>query len=225
MKLKQIKRITGTIKVITGLHIGGSSDTMEISGNDNPIIRSPANSMPYIPGSSLRGKMRSLAEWYFGEVPRNGSVLNADRNYRTAKVFGVSADKEKGRGPTRLIVRDAPISDEWLCKFGSGTPITEMKSENSINRITAMANPRPMERVVPGVTFDCEIIYRVFDMDDDGQEDETLFDEIVRTALALLEADAIGGGASRGNGKVALHLKIDGNPLSLPELSFAETAG
>jgi len=225
MKLKQIKRITGTIEVITGLHIGGSSDTMEISGNDNPIIRSPANSMPYIPGSSLRGKMRSLAEWHFGEVPRAGSVLNADRNCRTAKVFGVSADKKKGRGPTRLIVRDAPISDEWLCKFRSGTPITEMKSENSINRITAMANPRPMERVVPGVTFDCEIIYRVFDMDDNGQEDETLFDEIVLTALALLEADAIGGGASRGNGKIALHLKIDGNPLSLPELSFAETAG
>jgi len=221
MKLKQIKRITGQIEVVTGLHIGGSSDTMEISGNDNPIIRNPANSMPYIPGSSLRGKMRSLAEWHFGEVPRDGNVLNADRESMTAKVFGISADKKRGRGPTRLIVRDAPLSEGWLQKFKSGTPITEMKSENSINRITAMANPRPMERVVPGVTFECELICRIFDMDDDGLEDESLFDEIVLTALALLEADAIGGGASRGNGKISLHLKLDGKPLTLPTLSFA----
>lgn len=222
MKLKAIKVISGTIEVVTGLRIGGSQDTMEISGLDNPIIRNPANAQPFIPGSSIRGRMRSLAEWYFGEIPPDGDVVKIKPDSRTAKVFGAPAQQEGGRGPTRLIVRDAMLSEPSLQRFRSGEPITEIKSENSINRITAMANPRPMERVLPGVTFDCEMIYRVFDMDDNGEEDESLFDEILLPALRLLEMDALGGGSSRGNGKIRLDLKLNGEPLELPTLAFCK---
>lgn len=222
MKLKDIWTITGTIKVLTGLRIGGSQDTMEISGLDNPIIRNPANAQPFIPGSSIRGKMRSLAEWYFGDVPPDGNVVKVRPGTNTAKVFGVPATDGGEHGPTRLIIRDAHLSEKSLADFRNGRPITEVKSENSINRINARANPRPMERVLPGVTFDCEMIYRIFDMDDDGAEDKRLFDEVLLPALRLLEMDALGGGASRGNGKIKLNLQRNGEPLTLPDLFTAK---
>lgn len=236
IKLVKIRSITAKIVVETGLRIGGSQETMEISGLDNPIIRNPANAEPFIPGSSLKGRMRSLAEWYFGEVPEDGDVTKPDVTTRTARVFGIPArDPSKftgeeraayERGPTRLIVRDAALSKESRARFAGGTPITEVKSENSINRLTAMANPRPMERVLPGVSFDLGMVYRVFDVDgDDGKRDLALFDEVVLTALALVEADALGGGSSRGNGKVRFQdLAVDGEPIPLPQLTFAEEA-
>lgn len=58
--------IQGDIYALTGLHIGGAAGALEIGGVDSPIIRNPLNNQPYIPGSSLRGKMRSLAERLHG---------------------------------------------------------------------------------------------------------------------------------------------------------------
>jgi len=231
-KLIGVKKITGRIVVKTGLRIGGSQETMEISGLDNPIIRNPANSEPFIPGSSLKGRMRSLAEWYFGEIPQDGDVTKPDITSRTARVFGIPAidpgkdeakRKASTRGPTRLVVRDCHLSDESREAFKAGRPITEIKTENSINRLTAMANPRSMERVLPGVKFDLEIIYRVFDIDGDGgSEDESLFKEVFLIAMALLQADALGGGSSRGNGKIEFeNLQVDGQKLALPALPFS----
>ncbi len=231
-------KVTGTITVETGLHIGGSQETMEISGLDNPIIKNPANSEPYIPGSSLKGRMRSLAEWYFGEVPAQGDVTKPDYRSRTGRVFGLPAkDPSKlsdpveraayERGPTRLIVRDSRLSAASRQAFKDGAPLTEVKSENSIDRLSSMANPRPMERVLPGVSFALEIVYRIFDVDGDGgEQDRALFEEVVTVALALVEADALGGGGSRGNGKVKFDLKLNDEQLTLPVLKFktAESA-
>jgi CRISPR-associated protein Csm3 len=232
-QLKSVIRITGRIDVVTGLRIGASQETMEISGLDNPIIRNPANAEPYIPGSSLKGRMRSLAEWYFGELPTDGEVIKPTVTSQTARVFGIPAKDPNRisnheerlahqRGPTRLLVRDAHLSEDSRQEFKQGRPITEVKTENSINRLTSMANPRPMERVLPGVSFDLEMVYRIFDVaGDDGKEDRRLFEQVLLTAMALLEADALGGGSSRGNGKIVFRdLKADGQPLTLPALTF-----
>lgn len=232
-QLITIKTITGAIVVDTGLRIGGSQETMEISGLDNPIIRNPANAEPFIPGSSIKGRLRSLAEWYFGEIPDQGDVTRPDVTSQTARVFGIPAkdpsreqDPEKQqafqRGPTRLIVRDARLSDDSRQAYRSGRPITEVKSENSINRLTAMANPRPMERVLPGVKFDFEMVYRIFDVNGDGgSADQQSFTDVLLVALSLLEADALGGGSSRGNGKIHFDpLLVDGQPIQLPPLQF-----
>ena len=238
-RLMEIRRITGRIVVETGLHIGASAETMEISGLDNPIVRNPADNMPYIPGSSLKGRMRSLAEWYFEELPENGEVTKPILTARTSRVFGIPAqDPRKAadeptrqavqRGPTRLIVRDAPLTEESARAYASGRPLTEVKSENSINRLTSMANPRPMERVLPGVAFQMEMLYRIFDVDGDaGEIDRRLFDDVLLYALALVEADALGGNVSRGCGKVRFEdLKCSTNGdqqtrgLQLPELIF-----
>lgn len=224
-KLRGHRRITGQIEVITGLRVGAGQDTMEISGLDNPIIRNPVTGDPYIPGSSLKGKMRSLMEWYKGKLDPDGKPYSTkDPNCPITRVFGGPASQDFQIGPTRLLVRDAHLSRESRGQFERGVPITEVKHENSINRLTAMANPRPMERVVPGVKFDFEIVYRILDTDDGGETDRKYFDEIVLTALALVEADCLGSAGSRGCGKVKFHLKDEsGNPVALPKLDFTTT--
>lgn len=235
--MKAVVRIAGTLEVVTGLRIGGSAEIMEISGLDNPIIRNPRNAEPFVPGSSLRGRMRSLAEWYFAELPTDGNVIFPKIGSRTARVFGIPAKDPKRaesakdaaefvRGPTRLIVRDALLSEESRELLRRGSPITEVKSENSINRLTSMANPRPMERVLPGVRFDVEMAYRVFDLGDGGAEDEKNLNEVLLVAMRLLELDALGGGGSRGNGKVVWkNLTRDGSPLDLASVSIRGLSG
>src|SRR3989338_11494456 len=75
MKFIRYKTITGIMQCVSGLRIGGSKDTIEIGGMDNPIIRNPLDKFPYIPGSSIKGKMRSLLEWEIdGKLGRDGNV-------------------------------------------------------------------------------------------------------------------------------------------------------
>ncbi len=219
MKINTIKQIKGKICVQTGLHIGGSTETMEIGGVDNPILRNGSNNEPYIPGSSLKGKMRSLMEWHLGKLhPKGDPFMDTDPNCPITRVFGHSASNDNQVGPTRLIVRDCFLSEESRQAFAAGQDLTEVKHENSINRITAMANPRPLERVVPGVTFDLDIVYRVIDVGDGGATDERNFTDVVLKALALVERDYLGGAGSRGCGKVKFIDLTDetGQPLQLP---------
>lgn len=237
-QLLEIYTITGEILVETGLHIGGSAETMEISGIDNPILRSAADNLPYIPGSSLKGKLRSLSEWARGEIPTNGEVIKPKLSSDSARVFGIPAQNPKKdsaedqevaqRGPTRLVVRDAFLTDQSRTDFKQGKLLTEVKTENSINRLTSMANPRPLERVLPGVRFRMELLYKVFDVGgDDGEGDRGRFESVLLPALALLQADALGGAVSRGCGKIRFeNLQRDGNPLELPAVSslFTKTA-
>ncbi len=206
MKLIKAKKITGKIRVETGLHIGAGNDAIEIGGMDNPIIRDPMTNLPYIPGSSIKGKMRSLIEWKLGKVQaNNGSPCNCGSpDCPVCRIYGVAisrnaSDFAKDRGPTRIVVRDAHLSEEFRPKLNV---IVEEKNENSIDRITAKANPRPLERVVPGVTFDFEIIYRIIDTGDQGKKDEEFFNIAVLDVLKMLENDYLGGGGSRGNGKI-----------------------
>lgn len=228
MKQLKIKTLTGKIKIETGLHIGAGSDVIEIGGMDNPIIRNPKTKMPYIPGSSLKGKMRSLMEWKLGKVALNNGKPCSCGKCEVCRVFGVSAankseEKELAgqRGPTRLIVRDAEISLKSLEEYNNdGIPLVEEKHENTINRITAEANPRPVERIVPGTLFDFNLSYRVLDTGDDGQEDEKNFTEVVLTAMAMVQLDYLGGGGSRGNGKISFVDLQDenGQNIQLPEV-------
>ena len=114
-------------------------------------------------------------------------------------------------------MRDAVLTEEWTKKFREGKPIIEEKSENSLNRITAVANPRPIERIVPGVEFNFEISYRVIDTGDNGNTDEKYFDSVVKECLRLLQNDYLGGGGSRGNGEIEfVDLKDEaGNEIKL----------
>lgn len=207
MKQIALKTLTGKVLVKTGLHIGAGNDKVEIGGMDNPIIRNPLTYEPYIPGSSIKGKMRSIVEWKFDKLKDTGGkpCSCGKANCEICRVFGsanMKSEEAKDRGPTRLIVRDAVLTKEWKEKFKNGASIVEEKSENSLNRITAEANPRPIERVVSGVEFDFEISYRVLDTGDNGDLDNRYFKDVVLESLKLLQNDYLGGGGSRGNGQI-----------------------
>ena len=220
MKLVGYKKIEGIIEVVTGLHIGGSSSTIEIGGRDNPVIRNPISKEPYIPGSSLKGKMRSLLELRLGKIEGDpaskfyGEVHSwcNDSSCPICTIFGTSGE-EGDIGPTRLIVRDAFLDTEFkrnLESRGIGwspIAITEDKFENSINRITARANPRNFERVVAGAIFAFNMNYRVFSNGDNGVSDEQMFPYVL-DALRLIEDDALGGAGSRGCGQVKFTIQL-----------------
>ncbi len=161
--------LQGQIKCLTGLHIGGSSTGVEIGGLDNPVIKNPLSEKPYIPGSGLKGKLRSLLEWRLGKIAHNpkhkGFTACSCGECAACTIFGVSSDETEVRlkaGPSRLTVRDAfptaVTEDKWLTWLGQAI-YTEIKTENTLDRVTAEANPRPMERVPAGSAFAFEMIF------------------------------------------------------------------
>lgn len=220
MRLKSIKEINGTIKLLTGTRIGGSADLIEIGGNDNPVIRNPLTSELYIPGSSLKGKIRVLTEWLEGKVT-DGLTHSCDENScPVCRVFGRSAQNSKvaKSGPTRISIKDAYLTEESkieLEKLKNRTGLdTEWKYENNINRITSEATPRNLERVPAGIEFDFKITYKVLDMGDNGKMDEDMFERVVLRGLKAILLEGIGGGTSRGNGQIEFtKLLVDGEDL------------
>jgi CRISPR-associated protein Csm3 len=224
MKQIKLKKITGQIVVKTGLHIGAGNAKVEIGGMDNPVIRDPYTRHPFIPGSSIKGNMRSLLEWKFNKVQQNGGKPCGcgKTDCEICRVFGSAnssknSDDAKSRGPSRLIVRDAFRTKEWLKNYLDGKPLIEEKSENTLNRITAEANPRQMERVVPGVAFEFDLAYRIIDTGDNGQKDEEYFEKVVKEGLRLLQNDYLGGGGTRGSGRIEFTALKDeaGNEITL----------
>lgn len=193
IKLKKKIIYTGTIVLKTGLHIGGTNTALNIGGPDKFVIRNPINQLPYIPGSSLKGKMRSLIELLYGETSNGGDVTN-DPNSKAGALFGVSSDRN-GR-PSRIIIRDGELMNPEDLN-NTDLLYTESKTEVNINRITAKANPRTFERVPAGAKFRLEMVLNIFEGDDENALRKT-----VKEAMALLEDDYLGGNGSRGYGQV-----------------------
>nr|WP_298674065.1 type III-A CRISPR-associated RAMP protein Csm3 [uncultured Prevotella sp.] len=195
---KLIKKIvyTGKIVLLTGLHIGGSNSAMNIGGPDNFVVRNPLNNLPYIPGSSLKGKLRSLCELYNGEVGADGGPSKNPKD-KSGALFGTSADDKTGHA-SRLIVRDAELDLANKDDFKNcDMPYTESKTEANISRITSKASPRTFERVPAGAKFNYEIILNIFE----GENEKDLQDTL-KQSKALLEDDYLGGNGSRGYGKI-----------------------
>lgn len=196
--------LKGKLKTLTPLHIGGSKDKFEIGGVDNPVIKDPVTNYPYIPGSSLKGKLRMLLEFAEGVVKESEKKKNEfppSSDPVITSLFGDSADNSSN-GPTRLIVRDAYPDQKTITLWentNSETLYTEYKAENTIDRMTSAANPRFMERVHKGSEFDVEFIIQVFSMDEEKGKNN--FEKLVKS-IRLLEDSTLGGGGSRGSGKV-----------------------
>lgn len=226
--------LSGQIICVTGLHIGGTTTGVEIGGLDNPVIKDPLSDQPYIPGSGLKGKLRSLTEWslgLIGEHPKHGGYAAydchelevtpppgpAEANYAryqkalvVGKLYGAASDNNTVRvasGPSRLTVRDAFLTPDAQTKLQDalGTRLfTEVKTENALDRVTSEANPRPIERVPAGSAFSFTFIVDVYEA-----SDRQLFRELFG-AMRLLEHSALGGSGSRGHGQV----KFDALELS-----------
>ena len=192
-------RIQANILLITGLHIGGSKDNVEIGGIDNPVIKIMSdNGKPYIPGSSLKGKMRCLLEQIKGVKLGGSSLINS--------VFGFTDDKSI----SKLIVRDAYLTNESVNKLEAcdnlDMPYTENKYENTIDRYTGTTikgGIRQTERVPAGVSFKSEFIINVWKSDEqDEEKDKDNSLALFKDAINALENDYLGGSGSRGYGQI-----------------------
>ncbi|VEP18161.1 Type III-A CRISPR-associated RAMP protein Csm3 [Hyella patelloides LEGE 07179] len=271
--------ITVDIVIETGLHIGGGGETLDIGGLDHSVIRDPISRHPYIPGSSLKGKLRSILErlenkpvnrpggsgtyrYESDDLEEGYSEIGEQSNKQTIKfkgakncpvsrIFGstgvscwvkksiceeqdlelVKSEERndlgnnekyvfvKGRSSTaRLIVRDAYLTDnsaKLLEKIDTGLYMTEWKFENGIDRITAAANPRQVERVPKDSEFEVELVYTVEDFTDEEQNSGQLINRAeifteahrdiknILRAMMVLEDDGLGGNISRGYGKIS----------------------
>ncbi len=229
LKLIKIKKLNGKIVLKSGLHIGSGNMEMHIGGTDNPVIKHPHTLEPYIPGSSLKGKVRSLMELASGLVPYaedNGGLVTAkvlnklqDESLKKEaqailKIFGsggADADEDHGLGPTRVSFSDCYLDEDWKKKAQVNRwQLTEVKSENKINRITGTAlHPRFIERVPEGTVFNFSLTFKILD-----ESDEELFKKILN-GLKLLEMDTLGGSGSRGYGSIKFEgLTCDGEPIN-----------
>lgn len=229
MKLTNIIEIKAKLVLKTGLHIGAGDSEMHIGGIDNTVIKNPITQSPYIPGSSLKGKIRSLLEWRSGDVKESPLSLkdlpnatNPNNVKDILRLFGVTGDSKNDNallrelGVSRLAFWDCHLDSDWEAKIkGDNLSLTEAKSENTINRITATAdNPRQTERVPAGAEFDFKLTMRQFEGDSDALV------ALVLKGLRLLELDSLGGSGSRGYGKVEFQdLTVDGNTRNLSEIN------
>jgi CRISPR-associated protein Csm3 len=214
--------LEGEIHCQTGLHIGAGKGSLEIGGADNPVVKD-AFGIPYIPGSSLRGRLRALLEQTMGLAAPSELVYLSKRKGQEVRIhqsdradddicvlFGRNpgrVDKVTGEAlegstatPARLTVYDAPLVVDSITpqmRENLDDELTEVKSENAVDRITSQANPRTLERVPAGARFKFRMVMDVL-----CEEDKPLVARLAE-GLRLLEDDALGGGGSRGNGRVA----------------------
>jgi CRISPR-associated protein Csm3 len=230
MATKLIKKIEfqGKLVLKTGLHIGGTNSSMQIGGIDKSVIRNPITNQPFIPGSSLKGKLRSLLEVSMGIIgpPVTDKVQNGPAKVNSpAELFGNAlSDKEKDdylkKGilaknlPSRVIVRDCELmgavdsrSQKFITvkEFEARTeiPFTEGKTEVVIDRITSTATPRQIERIPAGAVFTLSIILNIWEQDNN----ESLLMENLFKSFELLKDDYLGGNGSRGYGQVSIEIE------------------
>lgn len=199
-------KIEGKIKVLTGLHIGGSKEFSAIGAVDSPVLRDTYSNLPFIPGSTLKGKLRHLLQEKYGEKPTGQRTTYQNDVVLVKRLFGGFGESYYDRPyKSRLYFSDAFISNEEELQEIGFKELTEIKFENSINRFTAIANPRQIERVIRGVEFDMNIIYNV-------EEEEEIEEDIknLKEGFILLENDYLGGNGTRGYGRVKIeNLKIN----------------
>lgn len=225
MKFLKNYVISGEIELMTGLHIGGLKETIEIGGTDNPVIRtylvkkgqSEIIKIPYIPGSSLKGKIRALLEYSYpgvdiidkdaqkikpeGYIQVGENYIKYPENCLIPKVFGVPAEDGKV-GVSRAVFRDAFPTEETIKWWEEQVDLiegAEIKTENAINRLTSKANPRQFERVPAGSKFCFEIVLTVYEED---RDDERGMLELLLKGMKMLEDSYLGGSGTRGYGKV-----------------------
>lgn len=228
-KLEKKIFFEGTMITRTGLHIGGSNMTMGIGGADAVVVRNPITNEPYIPGSSLKGKMRSMTEKLLGAfeegnmgavkwVPYTG-LKDSDAGNGMKEVivnlYGRVGSDSQPNIPSRIMVRDAELVAEDVEKLRESQytdmPFTEVKTEVVIDRVTSAAMPRQLERVPAGTRFRFSLVLNVFD----GDDEKKLVD-FVKVGLRLVEDDYLGGKGSRGSGQI----EIDWDGLKMTYKDF-----
>ena len=209
------RKLTATIHCVSGMRIGGSDEQLQIGGADLTCIKHPVTLQPYLPGSSLKGRMRSEMEKQlgrFGGQNQSEPCGCARDDCLVCRVFGPHKKADHSLGPTRIIVRDAELRE--------GGEI-EYKTENVIDRTTGTAeHPRRVERVAAGSQFALRIGLQIWDLDADvayrdSRGGDALVD-FVKDALRAVCDTGLGSGVSKGSGEIEIRdLTLDGQSSSL----------
>ena len=194
------------IELLDGTRIGSTGGGLEIGGVDLTPLKDPITGHPYIPGSSLKGKLRSTLEKEHG-LGQHGNPCGCGRkDCVVCPVFGAHMNTRAESGPSRLTVRDARFTasyaESWKARLLEGLPAFETKTENTIDRGSGMAkNPRTQERVPAGAQFQAVMILKIFEGDAKDKMVKNL-----KNALAIIQRfDSLGAGGSRGSGRIAIH--------------------
>ena len=207
MKLIDLCIVSGVIELLSGGRIGGSDDMLQIGGTDLTVIRDPASGRPYLPGSSVKGKMRSSLELELGKLSGNEPCRCGAADCPIGRVFGPHNNSSHSLGPTRIIVHDAA-----LCEGTAFAIENKVESVNNRSVGTAM-HPRTVERIAPGARFNFTVGLRVFDSDEnfkytdkDGNDvvGKNALLEVVYHGMDLLEALGIGAGTGKGYGQLRI---------------------
>jgi CRISPR-associated protein Csm3 len=224
MRLEEIIHLNFDVVVVDGMRIGGSGGDFEIGATVDAnltALRDPLSREPYIPGSSLKGKLRSLAEKVNGSFENDGSPCKCGRiDCHVCPVFGAHMNTKAVSAPTRIRVRDAHFTKESREKYKSSGELMEQKTENLVNRKSGTArDPRTGERVPPGARFEAHIILHIYD---DDKTRKNVYLETIKNALGLLEqADSLGASGSRGFGTIKLeNLRMETKPVSKISVDF-----
>jgi len=189
--------LTGKIQVKTGMHIGGSSEFSAIGAVDSIVIKDTVTKLPIIPGSSLKGKMRYLLARVYSETPQLKKIEEEADEIK--RLFGTSGS-DKNMYSSRLQFSDMMMNEESRDRIVNMEPdlyVTEIKFENTINRLTAVANPRQIERVPAGAEFEFKLVYNIEKLEEVEEDLEN-----INTAMTLLQEDYIGGHGTRGYGRI-----------------------
>ncbi len=209
MKLHKKIIIKGILRLKTGLHIGDSKESIDIGGVDSPVVRRKDNNQPYIPGSSIKGKMRSLLDIANGKADTTRSPETF-----IGQLFGALGQNNNGGIPSRIIVRDAYMTRSSVKKMGESEftdmPFTEIKFENTIDRVSGATKGglRQFERVPAGTKFIVEFVINIFGENDrEANTNEIAHLKLFNQGIKLLEDDYLGGSGSRGYGQVKFTLK------------------
>lgn len=197
--------IQGDLVIKTGMHIGGGSDYAPIGSVDSPFVRDALTQEPIIPGSSLKGKIRTLLARYRSKKYILNSITEDDEIIK--RLFGSTSPQII----SRLQFQDLFVTEESKLLFESietDTYMGEVKFENTINRVTSVAMPRQIERVPAGTKFVFQLVYTVIDETEIEEDLKTL-----RTGIKLLELDYLGGHGTRGYGRVTIeNMKVTSFP-------------
>lgn len=209
MKLNKTLKYEGKMTLMTGMAIKGANDDLNIGGADSEVVKNPITGMPYIPGSSLKGKMRSLLEINEGKFfkkkdgQETGGPCNCgNKDCLICTLFGAHQNPNAKSAPTRIIVRDCSMDEASIYTIDN-MPLDkgnylELKAENSINRKSGTAeSPRFIERIPAGLSFNVEIMLNVFD----GDNEKKMVEEIDK-GIRLVENSYLGGSGTRGYGQV-----------------------
>ena len=227
LKLKKVLLLEGNLVAETGLRIGTGKASLTIGDIDMTTVKDPKTGLPYIPGSSIKGKLRStitkmkkdlapLKEYYESKGKSEAQLKElgwkkiqdiwihdcSKTECEICTVYGSSAENNT-RGPTRIKVFDAPAvgiwKDEKINQIHNPDELLEIKSENTLDVLTAHSVPRTVERVSAGTVFKFKLAFEVY-----NDEDEKLFTQYVIDPLKVILREGIGSSTSRGYGKLRL---------------------